>query len=188
MVRVNDLIFFPPSFANWLLQGGLNRPAWLFYQNTALPGLFYLDFKRALQRLRGNPGSQLSPCPLCCHPLPEPLLQPFLWECCREAPQTHLAKQCGDHASLWRCCQGLGIQRTKVRGRMLQPTPWHPARNTYPLPSWACVGRPPCDFGGKQMEFYPEVMINDSLAFICSHDILGTAQTPEKAMPRELTP
>lgn len=45
VVRVNDLIFFPSSLANWLLQGGLNWPAWLFYQNTAFPGLFYLDFK-----------------------------------------------------------------------------------------------------------------------------------------------
>lgn len=181
MVRVNDLIFFPPSLANWLLQGGLNWPAWLFYQNTAFPGLFYLDFKRGgsqrvLQRPRGDPGSQLSACPLC-------------RECRREAPQTHLAKQCGECASAVGMLLGSWAAEdpeNKGKGWMLQPTPWHLARAMYPLPSRACTGRPPCDFGGKRMGRYPKV-INDSSASFAAMTSWAL-QTPKKAMPRELTP
>lgn len=37
MVRVNDLtFFFYPSPANWLLQGGLNRPARLYHHARPL--------------------------------------------------------------------------------------------------------------------------------------------------------
>lgn len=195
VVRVNDLIFFPPSLANWLLQGGLNRPAWLYYQNTAFPGLFYLDFKRGgsqrvLQRLKGDPGSQLSACPLCCHPLPEPLFQPLLWECCGEAPQTHLAKQCGQCASAVGMLLGSWAEEdpgNKGEGWMLQPTLWHPARDTYPLPSRACVGKPPCDFSGKQMEFCPKV-INDSLAVFAAMTSWALHKHQRKPCPENSHP
>lgn len=122
--------------------------------------------QRILQRLRGNPRSQLSACPLCCYPLPEPLPQTLLWECCREAAQTHLAKWCWEHTSAVGMMLGSWAEEdseNKGEGWMLQPTMWHLARATYPLPSRACAGRPPWDFGGKQMGCYPKV-INDSLA------------------------
>lgn len=160
--------FFFPSLAHQLLQSGLNRPAWLFYQAWPCPGSVIGILRGEKQAvgsaaLRGGSGAQVSACPLSCSPLPQPLLQPLLWEYCRAEAGKH-------HEHIWPSgtgnvppLQAEGDPENKGAG-WLDAAAWAMATSwgDVSTPFLASYGQTPCDFGEKWSWLYP-VVINDSL-------------------------
>lgn len=156
------------ALAEWI------KPASLaLLPSTALPGFLIAILRGEKQPVssaewRDGSGSHLSACPLSCDPLQQPLLQPLLWQYCREEAGKHHKHIWPNGAEHMPLLQAEEDPENKGEG-WFDAAAWVMAvgRGMYPLPSWLRMVRIPCDFGGKWTWLYP-VVINDSLALFAA--------------------